>query len=74
MRLRCPECGGRAGTRTSRAVTTTIAEAYFDCANPECGCRFKVIAEIVGVKFHGDVPNTMVALPVLKTKLQSSEV
>lgn len=73
MRLRCPECGSRAGTRTSRAISETITEAYFDCANPECGCRFKVLAEVVGVKMHGDVQNPLISLPVLKTKLQAEQ-
>lgn len=73
MRLRCPECGSRAGNRTSRPLSQTITEAYFDCANRECGCRFKVVAEIVGVVVHGDVPKPNINLPIIKRQLQTEQ-
>lgn len=73
MRLRCPECGSRAGTRTSRPVSLTVTEAYFDCANPECGCRFKVLAEIVGVIVQGEMPKPLLSLPVIKRRLQTEQ-
>ena len=67
MRLNCPECGGRTGTRTSRKISQTVAEGYMTC--PECGCRFKVVAEIVGVVVHGEAYNPTLALPQLRQLL-----
>lgn len=73
MRLRCPECGSRAGTRTSRQLSQTVTEAYFDCVNPECGCRFKAMTEIVGVLVRGDMPKPLISLPVIKRRLQTEQ-
>ncbi len=73
MRLRCPECGSRAGSRTSRHLSETITEGYFDCANPECGCRFKAITEIVGVVVRGDTPNPAISLPILKSRIPAHQ-
>ena len=36
----CPECGGRVRTLTSRLLSDTVREIYFDCVNENCLCRF----------------------------------
>lgn len=67
MRLNCPECGSRTGTRTSRQISQTVTEGYMSCR--ACGCRFKVVAEIVGIVIHGEAYNPATALPQLKQAL-----
>ena len=39
--LRCPHCHSLTDCRTSRPVTVTFRELYFQCTNPPCGHTFK---------------------------------
>jgi transcription elongation factor Elf1 len=73
MRLRCPECGNRAVSRTSRQLSSTVTEGYYDCTNQECGCRFKALTEIVGLIVPGDIPNPTLSLPLLKRRTAKQE-
>lgn len=68
MRLRCPECGCRAVSRTSRHLSLTVTEGYYDCTNMECGCRFKALTEIVGVVIRGEVQNPTLSVPLIKRR------
>ncbi|WP_343322508.1 ogr/Delta-like zinc finger family protein [Chromohalobacter nigrandesensis] len=44
--MRCPVCGKSAHTRTSRYITRTMKEAYYQCQNISCSCTFKAIESL----------------------------
>ena len=47
--MRCPICNKSAHTRTSRYITKTTKEAYYQCQNISCSCTFKTIESVAKV-------------------------
>jgi transcription elongation factor Elf1 len=47
--MRCPICNKSAHTRTSRYITKTTKEAYYQCQNISCSCTFKTIESLAKV-------------------------
>lgn len=46
MMMRCPVCQHNSHTRTSRYLTETAKEIYYQCRNIECSCTFKTIESL----------------------------
>ncbi|MCF8998269.1 ogr/Delta-like zinc finger family protein [Acinetobacter nectaris] len=44
--MKCPICKHAAHTRTSRYITDTIKEIYYQCQNVECSATFKAIESL----------------------------
>lgn len=44
--MRCPICTHSSHIRTSRYVTKTAKEAYYQCQDIYCSCTFKTIESI----------------------------
>ena len=44
--MRCPVCQHNSHTRTSRYLTETAKEIYYQCRNIECSCTFKTIESL----------------------------
>ncbi|WP_016854080.1 MULTISPECIES: ogr/Delta-like zinc finger family protein [Halomonas] len=44
--MRCPVCESSAHTRTSRYITRTMKEAYYQCQSISCSCTFKTIESL----------------------------
>ncbi|MDA5565469.1 ogr/Delta-like zinc finger family protein [Cobetia sp. MMG027] len=44
--MRCPVCNKPAHTRTSRYITQTMKEAYYQCQNIACSCTFKTVESL----------------------------
>lgn len=44
--MRCPICNKPAHTRTSRYLTKTTKETYYQCQNITCSCTFKTIESL----------------------------
>ncbi|WP_072055902.1 ogr/Delta-like zinc finger family protein [Tatumella morbirosei] len=44
--MRCPICNKPAHTRTSRYLTDTTKEAYYQCQDITCSCTFKTIESL----------------------------
>ncbi|CAM3742451.1 DNA-binding transcriptional regulator [Vibrio aerogenes CECT 7868] len=44
--MRCPICNKSAHTRTSRYLTKTTKESYYQCQNILCSCTFKTIESL----------------------------
>lgn len=47
--MRCPMCNKSAHIRTSRYLTNTTKEAYYQCQNMTCSCTFKTIESLARV-------------------------
>lgn len=45
----CPSCGGKCRTVTSRMLSPSVREIYFDCRDVDCACRFVAHLGIVRV-------------------------
>lgn len=43
MAFPCPICGGVAHIRSSRMLSTTTKETYYNCRNDECCHQFKTL-------------------------------
>lgn len=63
MATRCAHCGAVAHTRTSRMVSATTQEEYFQCSNIKCGHTFKAVREHVETLSPSAIPNPAVHLP-----------
>ncbi|AVE16798.1 ogr/Delta-like zinc finger family protein [Pantoea vagans] len=44
--MRCPVCGHTSHTRTSRYISLTTKEAYYQCQDISCSCTFKTIESV----------------------------
>lgn len=44
--MRCPVCGHTSHTRTSRYISLTTKEAYYQCQDIICSCTFKTIESV----------------------------
>lgn len=44
--MRCPVCRQNSHTRTSRYLTETTKETYYQCRNIDCTCTFKTIESL----------------------------
>lgn len=44
--MKCPVCKHAAHTRTSRYITDTMKEIYYQCRNVECSATFKAIESV----------------------------
>ncbi|MGF1761012.1 ogr/Delta-like zinc finger family protein [Photobacterium sagamiensis] len=40
MRVFCPECGDKARIQKSNRISTSYADLYCSCSDPECGHSF----------------------------------
>lgn len=62
--IRCPHCDGRAITRSSRELSSTMREIYYLCLDPECGHAFVATLEIVRTLSPSAKPKSEVRLPI----------
>lgn len=44
--MRCPVCGHTSHTRTSRYISLTTKEAYYQCQDIVCSCTFKTLESV----------------------------
>lgn len=47
--IECPTCHGKVKTITSRKLSDTVREIYFDCVNVDCATRFVAHLGVVRV-------------------------
>ena len=47
--IECPTCHGKVKTITSRKLSDTVREIYFDCINVDCATRFVAHLGVVRV-------------------------
>lgn len=63
-RLICPHCKEFSYTRTSAQITVLTRESTHICTNPECGCTFVALTEVVRVLSPSATPDPSVNLPL----------
>lgn len=63
MMFRCPHCRAKAKIRTSRELSNTLREVFYQCADLECGFCFAVHAEAVRSLSPSAKPDPAVQLP-----------
>ena len=61
-RYTCPHCSARAKFRTSRKLSSTTTEIYFQCQNYECGHTWKSYLSAVHTIVPSQLPNPAVYL------------
>lgn len=64
MRLVCPHCKEPSFIRTSAQMTVLTRESTHICTNPECGCTFVALTEVVRVLSPSATPDPSVNLPL----------
>lgn len=67
--LDCPHCDTWAKLRSSRKVTRTVRDQYFQCQNLDCGHTFKVQQEIIATICPSARPRASVILPIRPSQL-----
>jgi len=60
--IRCPHCGSRMRTRTSREVTKCFRDMQVQCDNMECGATFGASLELTHMISPSAHPNPNVML------------
>lgn len=61
--MRCAHCDSSATIRTSRQMTPTCRELYFQCQNIECGHTFSAVLEVTRTIVPSQTPNPAVYIP-----------
>lgn len=62
--IKCPHCGSRLKTRTSREATNTVREIYYQCENVECAFTCKAHLALVNTIAPSMCPRTGVYIPL----------
>lgn len=63
-RMRCPHCNCAATCRTSRQITPTYRELYYECTNLFCGCTFHSSESIDYILVPSAIPDPSIDIPV----------
>ena len=64
--IRCPHCGSKVRTLTSRQLSTLVREIYFDCLDIiDCGHRFVAQLGIARTVVPSLKPAAGVSLPIV---------
>lgn len=64
MKMLCPHCKQHAYTRSSRQLTVTSRETFFQCRNLECGHTFTAVTEINHTISPSATPDPTVVIPL----------
>lgn len=64
--MNCPHCGSRAQVRTSKEVSRTMREVYFQCVNLACGHTWAASLEANRTISPSAVPSPEVDLPIVE--------
>lgn len=62
--IRCPHCNGRSIARSSRELSGTMREIFFQCLDVECGHTYVAQLEIVRTLSPSGKPNSAVRVPM----------
>ncbi|MYM70508.1 transcriptional regulator [Pseudoduganella sp. FT55W] len=60
----CPHCDARATARSSRQLSKTLREIYYQCTDVECGHTFVASLEATRTLSPSSKPRTEVRLPL----------
>ena len=62
--IRCPHCDSRSIARTSRQLSATLREIFFQCLDVECGHTYVANLEVVRTISPSAKPKTAIRLPI----------
>ena len=67
-RRACPHCESPANVRTSRRLSRTCVQTYYQCTNIHCGHTFVGLEEIVYTLSPSAMPDPSIHLEVRKAE------
>lgn len=71
--MECPHCGTKAANRTSKTVTETYRELYYQCADPECGHSWKASLSFLYTISPSARPKDDLKLPLAPTPTPAND-
>jgi len=60
----CPHCRSLSIARSSRELSVTMKEIYYQCMNPECSHSYVVTHEVTRTLSPSAMPDPSVSLPI----------
>jgi hypothetical protein len=63
IQICCPHCDSKAVARSSKALSATLREIFYQCVDPECGHTYVANLEIVRTLSPSAKPNSAISLP-----------
>lgn len=72
--INCPHCQAPTTTRTSRAITPTYREIYYQCSDVFCGHTFVCSLSVLKTLVPSQKPSAKVSIPFSPSIRQPSRI